>query len=128
MKFEIEHPLNSTSRKIVWQLIGTPDGLSLWIADSVVLAGGKLTFAWGDEWRHHETRQATLLNLERFGRIRWRWDDEDDESYVEIRMERSSLSEEITLHITDFATEDDSDWLQSAWKHNFDKLRVRSGV
>ena len=127
IRIEIEHPLKSTSRNIVWQLIGTTEGLSRWIADSVTRKGTTLTFAWGDEWRHHETRKATLLNLERFGRIRWQWDDEDG-TFVEIRMERSQLSDEFTLHIVDFTTDDDEDWIRSAWRHNFDMLSLRSGV
>ena len=128
IRIEIEHPLKSTSRNIVWQLIGTTDGLSRWIADSVTLDGDTLTFAWGDEWRHHETRRARLLNLDRYGRIRWRWEDDADDTFVEIRMERGTLSGEFTLHVTDFTPDDDADWLHSAWHHNFDKLRLRSGV
>ncbi len=128
LRIEIEHPLNSTSRNIVWQLIGTADGLSRWIADRVTLKGSTLTFEWGDEWRHHESRSATLLHLDRFGRIRWHWDDDADDTYVEIRMERGTLSDEYTLHITDFTPADDSDWLYSAWDHNFDNLRLKSGV
>ena len=59
-KIEIEHTLNSTSRNIVWQLIGTAEGLNRWIADDVKMNGKHIEFAWGDDWRHHETRQATL--------------------------------------------------------------------
>ena len=43
-KIEIEHQLKSTSRNIVWQLIGTADGLRKWIADDVKLEGDTLTF------------------------------------------------------------------------------------
>lgn len=127
-RIEIEHPLNSTSRNIVWQLISTAEGLSGWIADSVVINGNKLTFSWGDAWRHHETRKATITRRDRFAAVRWHWDDEDDDSYVEIRMERGMLSGEITLHIIDFTTDDDSDWLYAAWQHNFDNLKTKSGV
>ena len=125
---EIEHPLNSTSRNIVWKLIGTAPGLSCWIADSVTLNGSALTFAWGDAWRHHETRQATLLKMSPYDRIRWHWNDEEEDTYVEIRMETSQMSGEITLHITDFATEDDEEWTRSAWMHNFANMRTCSGV
>ena len=129
IRLDIEHPLKSTSRNIVWKLIGTADGLARWIADSVKIEGSTITFAWGDEWRHHEARIGTLVCLDRYDRIRWRWNDEDDEDvFVEIRMERSSLSDEFTLHITDFTPDDDSDWLQSVWQHNFKMLGLRNGV
>ena len=128
VKIDIEHPLNSTSQKTVWQLIGTTEGLSRWVADRVTLDGSVLTFTWGDEWYHHETRHATLLRLDRLSRIRWHWDGDDDDTFVEIRMERGTLSDEFTLHITDFADDGDTDWLHSAWQHNFDNLRQRSGI
>lgn len=129
IRLDIEHPLKSTSRNIVWKLIGTADGLSRWIADSVKLEGDTITFAWGDEWRHHETRSGTIICFDRYDRIRWRWDDDcSDGTYVEIRMERSSLSDEFTLHITDFSPDDDIDWLRSVWQHNFKMFGLRNGV
>ena len=95
---------------------------------TVKMNGKHIEFAWGDDWRHHETRQATLTFCERYERVRWQWDDEDDESFVEIRMERSSLSGQYTLHVTDFVSTDDLEWLQDTWSHNFERLRRTSGV
>ena len=127
-KIEIEHQLKSTSRNIVWQLTGTADGLQKWIADKVTLEGNILTFVWGDVWRHHEMRRAILLYADCLSRIRWSWDDEDGDAYVEISMSCSPVSGEITLHVTDFTIEDDAEWLYSTWQHNFDRLRLKSGV
>ena len=42
-RIEIEHTLNSTSRNIVWQLIGTAEGLNRWIADDVKMNGKPLS-------------------------------------------------------------------------------------
>lgn len=81
-KITVEHLLNSTSKNIIWQLIGTDSGLQKWIADSVTLDGDQLTCAWGDAHRHHEVRMATVSVIEKYGRIRWSWDDETDGSYV----------------------------------------------
>ena len=41
-KITVEHLLNSTSKNIIWQLIGTDSGLQKWIADSVTLDGDQL--------------------------------------------------------------------------------------
>ena len=129
IKIEIEHPLNSTSRNIVWQLISTAEGLQRWIADRVDIDGSTVVFAWGDDWRHHEARSAQFVARDRYGRVRWRWNDESNlDTYVEIRMERSALSGEYALHITDFASPDDEEWQRSAWAHNFDRLYRSSGV
>lgn len=45
-KITVEHLLNSTSKNIIWQLIGTDSGLQKWIADSVTLDGDQLTCTW----------------------------------------------------------------------------------
>ena len=127
-KITVEHLLNSTSKNIIWQLIGTDSGLQKWIADSVTLDGDQLTCAWGDANRHHEVRMATVSVLEKFGRIRWSWDDETDGSYVEIRMEKSNLTGGYMLSVTDFTDDGDKEWLMDIWTHNFERLRRRCGV
>ena len=127
-KITVEHLLNSTSKNIIWQLIGTDSGLQKWIADSVTLDGDQLTCAWGDANRHHEVRMATVSVLEKFGRIRWSWDDETDGSYVEIRMEKSNLTGGYMLSVTDFTDDGDKEWLMDIWTSNFERLRRRCGV
>lgn len=127
-KLQLEYTLNSTSRNIIWQLIATAEGLERWIADRVSIDGTVMTFTWGDDWRHHECRTATLVACERYKKVRWKWDDEDDDSYVEIVMQRSVISGQYSLQITDFFPDDDEEWLQSTWQHNFKRLRRSSGV
>ena len=73
-------------------------------------------------------RSATLLASSRFNSVRWRWNDEDDGSFVEIRMVPDTLTGLYALHITDFTDDDDKDWLYSAWSHNFDRMYRSSGV
>ena len=125
---EIEHQLNSTSKNIVWRLISTSSGLEKWIADRVEIDGKNILFAWGDDWRHHETRAAIMTHCEKYKCVRWHWNDDADECYVEIRMEQSDLSGELTLCITDFADAGDTEWLQAAWQHNFKRLYQSCGV
>ena len=66
--------------------------------------------------------------LEKFGRIRWSWNDETDGSYVEIRMEMCSLTGGYMLSVTDFTDDGDKEWLMDIWTHNFERLRRRCGV
>ena len=61
--------------------------------------------------------------------VRFEWDGPDTEgTYVEIRMERSSITDDFILSVTDFATEEDTEWLRSIWDHNFQRLRQSSGI
>ena len=127
-RLSLEHELRSTSKGIIWKMIATPEGLQKWLADSVRLAGDNLTFAWGDSDRHHETRTARIVEMVQYNRIRWQWEDADNQEYVEIRMERSDVSGNYSLYITDYADDDDMEWLENIWTHNFDRLHRRTGV
>lgn len=127
-RIEIEHELKSTSANIVWKLISTADGYANWLADSVTADGDELTFTWGQEWRHHEQRKAHFVAKERLCRVRFHWDDDPEDVFVEIRMERCSLSGTYSLFITDFSDEDDTEWLYSTWEKNLKRLHETSGV
>jgi len=54
----IEHELHSRSSAIIWNLISTAEGLSLWVADEVHLSDDTLTFIWGELWRNHEGKDS----------------------------------------------------------------------
>lgn len=127
-KIEIVHDLQSTSANIVWQLIGTAEGLAKWIADNVSMKDGEITFEWGDLWRHHEMRLAKVRESVKQNRFSFHWTDEDEETYVELRMERNTLTNNFTLFITDFADDDDTEWLHNTWDKNFKKLHQTSGL
>ena len=62
-KIKIEHELKSNSPNIIWKLISTDTGLAKWIADYVFEVDGILTFRWGEEWSHHETRRARIMTM-----------------------------------------------------------------
>ena len=127
-RIDLEHELRSTSANLVWRLISTAEGYANWLADTVTGNGDDLTFTWGDETRHHETRTARFVVREKQHRARFHWTDDPDSAYVELRMERSTLSRNYTLYITDFADDDDTDWLYSTWEKNLKRLHKTSGV
>ena len=57
------------------------------------------------------------------------WEDEEDEdTYVELRIEGNILTGDFTLHITDFTDEDDVDALYEIWNGNMKKLHRVSGL
>ena len=125
----IEHSLKSTSPNIIWQLISTEGGLSRWIADTVREEDGRFSFIWGEEWRHHEERSATILECVRNSHIRMKWDDDTDpDSYIELRMTRTEVTGGFILHITDFALPEDEDSLYDIWDQNLNMLHQSTGL
>ena len=125
----IEHELHSRSSAIMWNLISTAEGLSLWVADEVHLSDDTLTFIWGELWRHHEIKEAKILEKIKNSYIRFKWKDDDDESsYTEIRMVRNDVTNDYILVITDFTDDDDHEQLEAIWSDNLVRLHHSSGL
>jgi hypothetical protein len=59
--------------------------------------------------------------------FRWAWED-DSSYYVELRMERSDITNDYILTITDFTESDDEEWLNAVWDNNFERLHHATGL
>ncbi len=128
-KLDIEYPLATKSRSIVWDQISSAHGLRRWLADYVTEKDGDFTFTWGDPWTEQDVRTAHLIEYVKHDRIRLKWDtDEDEDTYWEMRIESSDLTGQLNLLITDFAEDDDLDGLQILWESNLDRLHRASGL
>jgi hypothetical protein len=68
----------------------------------------------------------------KYDHIRLRWEDDeeagDEDSYWEMRIEKSELTNHLNLLITDFADDDDVDGLRILWESNLDRLHRASGL
>lgn len=123
----IEHGLKSTSANIIWQLIATAHGLSRWFADEVIRNNNELTFVWGERWRNHEIRTATVIEEREGESIKWQWNDTDEEPVTTLQIEHSVLTREYTLIIDDVVEEDEIDSMQSVWTDALERL-YRAGA
>ena len=104
-------------------------GLSRWMADSVTQEGEQLTFVWGELWSHHEVRTATIVEKIKNEYIRISWDDEEGpDNFFELRMDKSHITNDYVLTITDFAWDDEVDSLRTIWNDNLARLRNTSGI
>ena len=81
IKFELEFPIQASSQ-LLFQYISTPSGLSEWFADNVNLRGELFTFIWDDS-----EEQAKLLTKKNGERVKFKWLDDDTNSYFEIRIQ-----------------------------------------
>ena len=130
-KIDIEYPLATKSPAIIWEQISSAHGLERWFADHVSEEDGVFTFTWGEPWTEQDVRQAHVVEAVKFGHIRLKWDyedEEDDESYWEMRIEQSALTHNLNLMITDFADDDDVDGLKILWESCLDRLHRASGL
>lgn len=125
----IEHDLRSKSANVIWQLLSSAEGLEKWIADSVTREDNNLTLTWGEVWKVSETWTATIVEEEKLKRIRWKWvDDEDEDAFVELALDKSDITNDYTLLITDHAYDEDVEDLKDIWARNLKRLHRTTGL
>ena len=128
-RIHIEKELKCKSNNIIWPLLSTPEGLKKWIADDVTRDGDRVTFTWGELWGNHEIRSAEVREESKGERIRFVWDDDDDEdAFWELGLEWSDITGDFILIITDFAYEEDMDSIYDIWDQNLEQLHMNTGL
>ena len=127
-KIDIEYPLAIKSPALIWEQISSAHGLERWFADHVTEEDGVFTFTWGEPWTEQDVREAHVLESVVNDHIRMKWDEEDDDSYFEMRIAKSDLTHQLNLLITDFAEDDDVDGLKILWESMLDRLHRASGL
>lgn len=130
-KLTLEYPLNTRSAKIVWDMISNAAGLQKWLADTVVENEDTMTFTWGNPWTERDTKVSRILEREKYRHIRMLWDYHEDtpDAIWEMRIEESDTTGELSLCITDYASdEEEKDDLLGIWDDNMERLHRVSGL
>ena len=118
IKFELEYPIQASSQ-LLFQYISTPSGLSEWFSDNVNSRGEFFTFIWDDS-----EEQAKLLTKKNGERIKFKWvDDDDDNSYFEIRIQVDGITKDVSLMVTDFSEKDEVEETKMLWDNQISDLK-----
>ena len=119
-RYELEFPLNS-SPQLLYQYISTPSGLSEWFADDVNSRGEFFTFIWDD------TEERARLTSKKTGeKVKFRWVDENNEdrdSYFELRILEDEITKDVSLLVVDFAHEDEVEASKQLWENQIADLK-----
>ncbi len=118
IKFELEIPIHA-SPNFLFQYISTPDALGEWFADNVNSRGKFFTFIWDDS---EEVAERISQKSNEFIRFRWE-EDEDKNSYFELRIQVDDLTKDVSLMITDFAEEDEVEESKMFWENQVAELK-----
>jgi len=117
IKFELEFPFNA-SPNFIHQYLSTPDGLGEWFADNVNSRSEIFTFIWDDA-----EEQAEMLKTKDSNTVRYRWVENEDDSYFEFRIEVDAITKDVSLMVTDFAEEDELEESKMFWENQISQLK-----
>ena len=121
VKFDIEFPIHS-SPSFLFQYLSTPDGLGEWFADNVNSRSDVFTFIWDDS-----EEQAKRISHKTNERIRYKWLEEDDDTYFEFRIQVDAITKDVSLIVTAFADEDEVEESKMFWENQIDELKQTIG-
>ena len=109
--------------------MSTPGARRNCLAAEATRDGDTLPFTGGNPWSHHETRTAAVIDRKDYEYIRLRWsEDEYRDTYLELRMEKSDITGDYILVITDYAPDGDTATLEDIWDANMDALHRSTGL
>jgi uncharacterized protein YndB with AHSA1/START domain len=121
VKIELEFPLN-TSTKLLYNCLSTPSGLAEWFADDVDIKNDVFTFKWdGSE------ESARLVAKKPNERVKFQWLEEDDDYFFEFFIKVDDITKGVSLHLTDFADEDEVEESTLLWNNQINNLKNTIG-
>lgn len=122
-QFELEFIIKS-SQKLLFNYISSPTALSEWFAEAVDLDGDTFTFNWeGSE------EKAKIISKVANKSIKFKWlEDEDEDTFVELKIQEDELTKDIALIVTDFAYEDELEEAKLLWESQINDLHAIIGV
>ncbi|MEO7306551.1 MAG: START-like domain-containing protein [Ferruginibacter sp.] len=119
--YTLEYPVRC-SPGILFDFLRTPAGLQEWFADKVDERDGQFSFSWnGTE------DKAELVDSEEDKFVRFRWDYMSKDEYFEWRIDKSEVTNQTILVISDFAEKKEIKDQSQLWEYQVKELFHRLG-
>jgi len=118
VRIDLEFPIHA-SPNFLFQYISTPDALGEWFADNVNSRGKKFTFIWDDS---EEVAERISQKNDVFVKFKWE-EDEDADTYFELRIQVDDLTKDVSLLVVDFADEDEVEESKMFWESQIAELK-----
>ncbi len=119
--YTLEYPVRC-SPGILYDFLRTPAGLQEWFADKVDERDGMFSFSWnGTE------DKAELLESEEDKFVRFRWSYMAKDEYFEWRIDKSEVTNQTILVISDFADKKEIKDQSQLWEYQVKELFHRLG-
>lgn len=119
--YTIEYPVRC-SPSILFEFLSTPAGLGEWFADKVDERDNVFYFGWDGTFE-----KADLVEKEQDRYIRFHWLTSPKEEYFEFRIDKSEITNQTILSITDFAEKKEMKDQANLWGFQVRELFHRLG-
>ena len=121
VKYTLEYPVRC-SPGILYEFLSNPSGLQEWFADKVDERDGLYSFGWdGSE------EEAEVMESEENKFIRYHWLHTPKDEYFEFKIDKSEVTNQTILTITDFADKKEIKDQSQLWETQVKDLFYRLG-
>lgn len=123
-KFELEYPVKS-SVKVLYDSLVDSSKLTEWFCDDIAIHenGKKLEFFW-----EGSGQIAEIIGKKENQFIKFQWEDEEDDTYFELRIQIDEITNDVALMVTDFAEEDELEEAKMLWDNQIRDLFISLGA
>jgi uncharacterized protein YndB with AHSA1/START domain len=105
------------SPKILFKFLSTSMGLSEWFADEVNDTDDEFIFRWDSD-----VQKAKKIGYKENEFIRWRWLDNEIDTFLEFKIVIQELTGDVALIITDFVENGDEESNKMLWESQVQDL------
>ncbi len=121
-KFTLEYDMRSTPVAMLWAYIATANGLKEWFADDAKMDAKEVVLTWNGV-----EQGLTIVGLRTEKYIRYRWSEDNDKTYFELKITTSELTGNSVLCVTDFAEPDELQEAKDLWNYQMEALQRQLG-
>lgn len=121
-KFQLEYTFKA-SPSVLYSRFSTASGLSEWFADNVTVKGKIYTFFWDES-----SQEAEMLQKKQNEFVTFRWLENDEETFFEFRIAKDELTSDVSVIITDFADDGETDDSIDLWDSQINELKQLVGA
>lgn len=119
--FELEFVFKA-SPNILYNFLSTASGLAQWFADKVDVTRDQYIFEWSGS-----AEEAICIERIDNELIRFKWKGNPDEEYFEFMLEKSEITNDTILTVSDFADPGDVENQKMLWESQIAELQKRVG-
>ena len=121
-KFTLEYDMRSTPVSMLWSYIATANGLKEWFADDAKMDGKEVVLIWNGV-----EQGLSIVGLRTEKYIRYRWSEDTDKTYFELRIMTAELTGNSVLCVTDFAEPEELQEAKDLWNYQMETLQRQLG-